>query len=559
VVFATIFSIIVSFTLTPMLASIIIPDTITKKRRISEAMEKLFARWEDFYRKTLAFVVKNRKTSAVTIAASVVLFFASFFFASQLSFEFFPLMDEGDINIEVELPQGYTLEETAKLVEEAESKVIKYGEVKHVLTQMGKISDLDVGTNLALMKIKLVDAEKRAYTTNQMTAKFIEDISTIPNAMLRVNAVSSVGSGLAPVTFYLQGQNIDSLELFKKELVARIKGTPGMINLNTSSRSGKPEITLIPDRVKLTDAGLTVYDLAMTLRASMEGLTTTRYSDQGEEYDIRITLNDETVNSIEEIDNLMIQSPYGRFTVNQLADVNFTQGFSRILHNEKTKTIEFTAHIAEGYALGDVVGEIEKNIAGLDLPDGYQVKWGGDAELMQESIVDFGTAFILAVLLTYMLLAAILESFTQPLMILGTIPLALIGVFAGLYVMSLPVSIMAMLAIVMLIGIVVNNAILLLDYTNILVKKGKSVKDALLEACPTKLKPILMATLAIMLGMLPMAAGIGSAGREFRQPIGVVSIGGLLISGVMTLYVIPAIYELTHRSKKKAVKGENDE
>ncbi len=244
--------------------------------------------------------------------------------------------------------------------------------------------------------------------------------------------------------------------------------------------------------------------------------------------------------------------------MNQLAEIKFTEGYSRILHRDKAKTIQFTGNVAEGFALGDIVNEVEKKISTMEFESGYSISWAGTAEMMNEVILDMGFAFIIALVLTYMLLAAILESFTQPLMILATIPMALIGVFLALYFSGLAISVFAMLAIVMLIGIVVNNAILLLDYTNVLVKRGYTVKDALVEACPTKLKPVIMSTIAIMLGMLPMALGIGSAGKEYRQPIGVVSIGGLLISGIITLFVIPALYELTHRSKK-AVEGDNDE
>lgn len=556
VVFATIFSILVSFTLTPMLASLIIPEKDKKKHKIGEWLEKMFSMWERTYQKMLSVVIKNRLTSFLTLLVTTFIFFGSFFFASKLSFEFFPALDEGDINIQVELPQGFTLNETSTTVEEIEKRIGEHQEVKHVLCQLGKISDLDAGTNLALMKIKLVPAEERNITTNQMTSKFIEELSDIPNAMIRIAAGNSVGKGQAPITMYLQGQDIAKLEELKQSLEKRIKNVPGLINLNTSSRSGKPEITLLPDRVKLADAGLTVYDLAMTLRASMEGLTTTRYSDQGEEYDIRVTLNDESVDSPEKIKNLSIASRTGSYRMDQLTDVKFTDGVSRILHNSKAKTIQFTGYVADGYALGDIVNGINAEVNKMNLPAGYSVNWSGSAEMMGEAVADFGFAFILAVLLTYMLLAAILESFTQPLMILGTVPLAMIGVFMSLYFSGTSLSVMAMLAIVMLIGIVVNNAILLLDYTNQLIRKGAEVKDALLEACPTRLKPILMSTIAIILGMLPMAVGYGSAGREFRQPIGIVSIGGLIVSGVLTLFVIPAIFEFTHRSKKKRQAGE---
>jgi HAE1 family hydrophobic/amphiphilic exporter-1 len=559
VTYATVFSIIVSFTLTPMLASIILPEHDTKKHKIGEWLEKLFKGWERTYQKSLKVIVKNRLTGGITVAAAVVMFFASLFIAAQLSFEFMPLMDEGLISVEVELPQGYNLEQTTELLEKAERKIVSHEEVKNTLTQIGKINDLNQGTNLALIKIQLVDAEEREISTNEMVTILIRELSNIPNAMLRASAANSgAGGNMAPVELYLQGTDLAKLENYKSELETKLKAIEGLTNLNTSSRAGKPEITLLPDRVKLANAGLTAYDLAMTLRAGMEGLTPTKFSDGGEEYEIRISLNDESVDSPEKIANMAVVTRSGNYTMNQLAEIKFTEGYSRILHRDKAKTIQFTGNVAEGFALGDIVNEVEKKISTMELESGYSISWAGTAEMMNEVILDMGFAFIIALVLTYMLLAAILESFTQPLMILATIPMALIGVFLALYSSGLAISVFAMLAIVMLIGIVVNNAILLLDYTNVLVKRGYAVKDALVEACPTKLKPVIMSTIAIMLGMLPMALGIGSAGREYRQPIGVVSIGGLLISGIITLFVIPALYELTHRSKK-AVEGDNDE
>ena len=557
VTYATIFSIIVSFTLTPMLASIILPDHDTKKHKIGDFLEKMFKAWEKSYQKILSKVIKNRLTSAMTVLVAVVFFILSFFVAAQLSFEFFPVTDEGLVDIELELPQGYNLSETADLLKEIEERITKYPEIKHILTQIGKINDLDQGTNLALMKVELVDADTRTITTSDMVSNFISDLSDIPNAMIRIQVGTSFGGAQAPILFYLQGNENEELENLKNQLLPKLKEIPGITNLNTSSRAGKPEVTLIPDRVKMADVGITVFDLAMTLRASMEGLTTTRYSDQGEEYDIRLKLTDESVDSPEKIGNLTVVSELGKFKMSQLADVQFTDGYSKILHSEKARTIQFTAAVLPGYALGDVTNAVTAEMENLDLKPGYTVKWSGDAEMLQEAMLDMAFAFLLASILTYMLLAAILESFTQPLMILSTIPLALIGVFIGLYVTGLNLGVMGMLAIVMLIGIVVNNAILILDYTNVLVRRGITVRDALLEAAPTKLKPILMSTIAIILGMAPMALGIGSAGKEFRQPIGVVSIGGLIASGILTLYVIPAVYQLVHREKKvKEVENE---
>ena len=202
--------------------------------------------------------------------------------------------------------------------------------------------------------------------------------------------------------------------------------------------------------------------------------------------------------------------------------------------------------------------EDEKRLEDVNFPPGYKIKWAGMASMMNEMVADMSFAYMLAMLLTYLLLSAILESFIQPIFILLTVPLAIIGVLASLYYTGISFAITSLMAIIMLIGIVVNNAILMLDYTNQLVReRGFGVKDALIEACPTKLKPIFMSTLAIILGMLPLAIGFGSSGVEMRQPLGVVSIGGLVISTLLTLFVIPAFYYIFEdRKNKKSKKNE---
>jgi HAE1 family hydrophobic/amphiphilic exporter-1 len=523
VTYATVFSIIASFTVTPMLASLILPEVDTKKHAIGEKLEALFHSWEDKYQRILKAVLTNRLRSGMVILISAVLFFLSFFVAARVGFEFMPMLDEGDIRIEVELPQGYNLEQTATLLDQIERRLQKYDEVRHILITLGSISELEKGTNVALLMIKLVPADEREISSEEAASTFIEELSDIPNAMIRIAALSSVGRGDAPILFYMLGQDVAVLENYKNQVVSKIDKIDGLINLNSSSRPGKPEITLVPKRDKITLAGLTIFDLAMTLRNAVEGVIATQYREGGNEYDIRVALNDESVNTPEEVGNISVITNNGNYRLSQLADIEFTEGYSRILHKDKFKSIEI-------------------------FKPGYKVDWGGSAKMMQETIVDMLRTFIIAFLLTYMLLAAILENLTQPMLILGTVPLALIGVFLAMYITGKTMNTVSMMAIVMLLGIVVNNAILLLDYANILRRRGKSVHEALIEAGPTKLKPIIMATVAIILGMLPMAMGVGAAGREFREPMGIVSIGGLIISSILTLLVIPALYFLTTKS-----------
>lgn len=550
VTYATIFSLLVSFTITPMLASLILPERDTKRHPLGKRLEAMFWAWERGYKKSLAWMVANKKRSVGVVLTTTLIFVVSLFVAARVGFEFFPVTDEGDILIELELPQGYQLQESAKLVKTVEDRLKQHKEVKHILTTIGMLSDLDVGTNLAKMQVKLVDVSERELRSEQIANQFIEEMSDIPNAKIRVAAVSSMGGGgQAPVTFYLLGQDNDQLELYKKQILEKIRTIPGLVNLNTSSRSGKPEITIKPYRQRLAESGLTVTDIAFTVRAAMEGLVTTRYREAGNEYDIRVTLGDEFVNSLEELQNLSVISQRGIFRLAQLAHFEMSEGYSKIMHKDKYKAIEFSGYNAPGVPLGDIVNQINAKMAEIDFKPGYKYDWGGDAEMMAETMSDMLRTFLIAVALTYMLLAAIMESFTQPLIILGTIPLGLIGVFWSMFITGKTMNTISMMAIVMLVGIVVNNAILLLDYTNILRRQGKKVKEALIEACPTKLKPIIMSTVAIMLGMAPLALGIGSSGVEIRQPMGIVSIGGLIVSAVLTLFVIPVLYYLTTKSE----------
>ncbi len=551
VTFATIFSLLISFTMTPMLSSRFLPVQM-KKGRLGAWIEKQFDAIDHWYGRLLTVLFRKKRYTAFLMLGTVALLVGSFMLAGKIGFEFMPLMDEGNIKLEAELPQGYNLSQTADVLEQIEKTITAHPEVKHVLTTIGKVSDTDVGTNLAYANIKLIDAELRTLTTAQVNDILIKDLSTIPNTRIKLQAVSSAGDqGGPPIEFYLKGQEIEELSHLNDQIIEKMKSVPGLVNFDSSLRSGKPEITIVPNRRKLMDAGASVYDIAMALRASVEGIVATEYKENSESYDLRICMTDESVDSPEKVKNIPVVTPTGTYRISQLADVDFSVGVNKVIHRDKYKTVKLTGSNANGVALGDVVSVINQGIAEIDLPSGYTINWGGDVEMMNDMIMDIGRAFLLAILLTYMLLAAILESFVQPLLILSTLPLALIGVFGALYMTGLTMNMFSMMAIVMLVGIVVNNAILLLEYTNQLRKEGKNPHDALIEACPTKLKPILMSSLAIMLGMLPMAMGIGSAGKEFRQAMGVVSIGGLIVSTFLTLIVIPSFYYLTTRRQKK--------
>ncbi|MFO7895486.1 MAG: efflux RND transporter permease subunit [Candidatus Cloacimonadales bacterium] len=553
VTFATIFSLLISFTLTPMLASLILPEK-KKKNPIGAAFEKMFHAWERSYKTSLNFVLKNKFVATLVSGSAIVLFVITLMIIGPtLGFELFPVMDEGKIQISFDLPVGYNLQQTAEMYAEIEEIVAAYPEVKQIFASLGSQGMVDEAVNLANVSVQLVDVDKRERSSNEMVDLLIQDLAVIPDLDVKVAARSSAGGGGNAIDFYLQGYDVAILSAISDEFIEKAQSIEGLINFDSNLKSGKPEITLYPKREELAATGLTNYDLAMTLRSAVEGLTATKYREQGEEYDVVISLKSESVNSPEDIKNIPIVSPQGVFRLSQLADIEFTEGTTKILHRDKIKSANFTGGVAAGYAQGDVMNELSQLQTEFDLPAGYRFIWGGMSEMMQENTSEMAKAFLIAIMLTYLLLAALLESFAKPLLILGTLPLALIGVLLAMYIFQINMGMISMMGIIMLIGIVVNAAILILDYTEQLRKQGKTSKEALLEAGPTKLKPILMSAVAISFGMLPMAMGIGDAGAEMRIPLGIVSIGGIIVATFMTLYVIPALYYLTTKKHLKAL------
>ena len=552
VTFATIFSLIIAFTLTPMMASFILPEKIGKKNKVGEALESMFKKWEEDYKKMLQWILSSKLKSAMVTAAAIVIFIGAMALFGKIQFEFMPFSDEGEITVTVELPQGYDIEETEKMTKTIEDRISEYGEITQIITTLGQTTSINTGTNLALMAVTMVDKTEREISNEVFAAELIRELSDIPGVDIKIAAASGMSdSSSTPIDFYLTGNDTVKLEEYKTTLFEALSKREGFLNLDTSSREGKPEITIIPDRKKLNDAGLTIYDLAITMRSAVEGMVMTQYKEGGKEYDIRVVLNDEAVSSYEDVKNILIATRNGIYPISHFAKVEHTTGYNKILHYNKVKAIEFTANIAPGFAQGQLMNVVDEEVDKLNLPFGYRKILAGSSEEMASSITAMGKAFIIALILTYMLLAAILEKITQPFLILFTVPLSLIGVVAAFLITGKNMNFISMMAIVMLIGLVVNNAILILDYANQLKSKGMTMREALIEACPVKLKPILMSNIAAILGMLPMAMGIGSAGAEMRQPMGIVSIGGLATATLLTLFVIPSIENMMTKNKKK--------
>jgi HAE1 family hydrophobic/amphiphilic exporter-1 len=557
VVIATLFSLLISLTLTPMLASLILPETQKKKNKVSQKIEDFFKSLESGYAFLLEKILHNRLRSTLLIMGTVIVFVGSMAAFRIIPFEFSPAMDSGTVNVEVELSEDASLDQTAEVLKIIEERIAGFNEVNQIVTNLGSLSSMDSGTNLARLNIQLINKDLRQ--NNIIIAGRIgAALSDIPGVVIRSNGANGMGGGGAPIAFYLQGRDLEELKEYTTLIKEEMTNIPGVTGINSSLKSGKPEITLLPNRQSLSEMGVSIQDLAMSMRSAIDGVVMTQMKADSREYNIRVTMADVEVSSYESIRNIPVSTPNGIYPLSYFSEIQMDEGVSKLLRIDKRSSVEITANLLPGAVLGTITGAI-KDITDEVLPGQVKIKWGGDADMMNETISRMGFAFIIAILLTYMLLAGVLEKVGQPLLILSTVPLSLIGVVALFLIGGFSMNMVSMMAVVMLVGMVVNNAILILEYTNQLRSNGMGVRSALLEACPTKLQPILMANIATILGMLPMAMGIGSSGAEMRQPMGLVSIGGLIAATFLTLFVIPAIENALEsgkeeKKKKKAFK-----
>jgi HAE1 family hydrophobic/amphiphilic exporter-1 len=570
VVISTVFSLIVSFTVTPLLAARLIPEHSAQPRSgvasmmhgsppakqkqdgsLSHKLEAFFKKLEEWYAVSISYLLTSKKRSMAFIAAVFAMFILSVMGFSKIEMELIPKSDGGKVSVNVELPQGSSLEMTATVLGEIENRLATYKEVRNILTVLGNAGGMNRDVSVAQVSISLVPKRQRNRSNDAIAAAMTRTLSDIPGADVKVRAPAemSLMAG-APIDLFVKGSDSVVLQRIGDELCGLVAVIPGITNAAINTKSGKRELVFEPNRKQIFQDGLTIQTVAMSLRSAIDGIVSTAYRDGGAEYDIRVKMSSENLQDIEDIRNISIVTGSGIFPLSRYADVHFENGYNMIMRVDKLQAINLTADILPGYTQGAMLAEVMTAAGEIDVPAGYTVGQAGLSDSMSESLVSMAIVFLTAILLMYMLLAAILESLSQPLFILSTIPLSIIGITAGCLLTGTVLNNIAMIGIVMLIGIVVNNAILILDYYNQLRREGVSIRDAMLRACPAKLKAILMSNIAIILGTIPMALGLGESLAEMRKPMGIVVAGGIISSMVMTLWLIPCLEFALNRKKK---------
>ncbi|SDK87038.1 efflux RND transporter permease subunit [Natronincola ferrireducens] len=576
VTFSLLASLFVSLTIVPMLSSKILKLShevhrrTTLSKKLLDGFQTFFTKVEETYGGILAWGLNHKK---LTILLAFVIFVTSIGLLFTVGAEFFPAMDEGLITIDVELPTGSKLEETDKVAMRIEELVTDIPEVDSVFVLLGGGGNMFVNAggsgNRAEVFVMLKELGQRNRSSQVIADEIRGKTSKIAGALISVQSMESQGMGAgfssSPISIAIKGDDIEVLRELSNNIVALVEGVEGTREVKSSFEEGKPEIQVTVNRSIASRYGLTAAQVAQSIRGNVQGTVATRYKVEGTEVDVVIRSHPYLKESIANFSQMQLMTPLGVMVpLEQVANISLAQGPTRVERDDQVRTIRVTSDIL-GRDLRSIAKDIEDQLGDYPMPEGYSYRLGGENEDLVESFKSLGLAIILAILLVYMVLASQFESLLHPFTIMLSVPLAFSGGALGLFITRRALSVPAIIGVIVLAGIVVNNAIVLVDYINILRGKGMSMREAILKAGPTRLRPILMTALTTMLGLLPLALGIGE-GAEAQAPLATVVIGGLLLSTLLTLIFIPVMYMVFDRMssfvkqkllKRKKVSVEN--
>lgn len=565
VVCSTLMSLLVSFTVTPMLASRLGKLEELKANswwgRINLAFEHFIDGIKADYGKLLSWTLKKKRwvLSGVLllIAGSVMLLVKGFIGAT-----FIPAGDQGELVVSLELAPSSNIYQTNLAVQQAEKIIMSRSEVKNVFSSIGFVSGSVAGTssnsNLAELTIALKDKNERTQSAEEFGTVIQQQLSSIiPGVKFTASPVSIAGNtSQAPIQIALKGTDINLVRQTAEQIKTVAATVPGAQFVQLSVKDQKQEVQVFLDRDKMAELGLNASQVGAALQNAFSGNDKSKFKQSGNEYDILIGYDKNNRSDINSVRNLAFTNKDGQtFTLEQFADVRTGLGESVLQRNDRLGAITVKSNVA-GRPVGSVAGDIKAKIGAMKLPPGVSIEYLGDVKNQGDAFASLGLALVTAILLVYLIMVALYESTIYPFVVLFSIPVALIGALLALALTMETLNIFSIIGIIMLLGLVSKNAILIVDFTNQLKEEGHTVYDALIEAGKERLRPILMTTLAMIFGMLPIAMA-GGAGSEVKNGMAWVIIGGLTSSMILTLFVVPAMYliieNLIWKFRRKAI------
>jgi HAE1 family hydrophobic/amphiphilic exporter-1 len=523
-------------------------------------------KWKDFLSKYERFLRKFIENKKVGLLAVLIIFIGSLFFFNFLEKELMPKTDQGQFIVKVDLPVGTKLEETNKVAVLMEEIISAAEYVKTVSSVVGSTSGesaKDIVKRLGSHQCQLIIEleEKRKKKTTDIVQS-LQDRFEKEKILKNVNVEFSLQQGVIsgafggaskPITIEIKGDKLEVMESIVRKIEMKLENIPGIFDVANDIPEPSPEVRIVIDKDKASLYNISVVDLARISQTVLRGYIPSQFKEKGREIDIRVRLQEKDRDNYEKLYRIRINSPNGdMIPLGTVAKFKKGKGPSEIKRTGQERTILITADVLNR-KLSDVINDVEEMLDSMKFESGYLVKLAGESEEMKKSFNSLRFALIMSLVMVYMIMAAQFESLSQPLIILFTVPLSLIGVMLALFATNTSISVVALLGVIMLGGIVVNNGIVLIDYTNLLMAEGKSMLDSVVEASLARLRPIIMTALTTVLGLFPMALAVGR-GSELRAPMAISVMGGLIVSTFLTLVVIPSIFVFEHEIRGKLKK-----
>lgn len=544
---AVLISLFVSFTLDPMLSSVWYdPDAQAGAKRgpigrTVALFDRGFDRLVHGYRHVIAWTLRHR---LVTLAATAAVFVGSVMMVPFVGSEFVSAADTGRMQVNVTTPVGSSLDYTAAKLGQVERALREFPEVSTVYSTVN--TGRSTGKNKATMLVELVPLEARSRSTSDLSLPIRDRLSRIAGVDATV-VQEGFGGGDSPVQVSVMGDDQSVIDRIARDLADAMRAIPGLLDVSTSAEEPSSVISLRPRREQANDLGVGIAQVASTLSALVGGSEVTSWTDsEGQTYQVVLRLPEDARADVDAIGGLMVST--GRteasgapamVRVDQVVEVAETFTPAEIRRLNRSREVLVKADVS-GVTLGDVSQTIRDAISGLDVPGGYRVQFGGQAESMSETVGHMMTALAMAVIFIYIVLASQFGSFMQPLAIMAALPLSLVGVLLGLMVAGSTINMFSLIGFIMLMGLVTKNGILLVDFANRERARGLSLQEALVSAGSIRFRPIIMTTLAMIFGMVPLALAMSGGGAQ-RAPMAHAVIGGLVSSTVLTLVVVPVI------------------
>lgn len=552
VVFSTLMSLIVSFTLTPLLVSRfgkqepLNPNTLWGKLNLG--FEHLLDRITAAYGRILERVLGHKRWIFLAVIAlligSIALVPTGFIGAA-----FMPQSDQGEMSVQLELAPTASIYQSNAMAQRAEQIIMKHPEVTNVFTNVGYTSSgiaTSSNSNIVDLNVKLIDKKQRTVSTDDFGQILKREVAQIPGVKVTVSPVGIVGASQAPIQIAVKGTNMTTIRQAATQIKNIVASVPGTQDVKFSVKDPKPEVTVSLDREKMAQLGISASDVGIALQNAFRGNDLSKFKQNGNEYDILVSLDRFDRTNPQDVSRLTFVNNQGRtFELSQFAKVQEQTGESVLERIDRLSSITINSQVI-GRPVGTVGADIQAKVAKLSLPEGISVQYLGQLQQQADAFGSLGLALGIAILLVYFIMVALYESVVYPFVVLFSIPVALIGALLALALSMQSLTVFSIVGMIMLLGLVAKNAILIVDFANQLKAEGHDVVHALIEAGKERLRPILMTTLAMVFGMLPLALASGS-GAETKNGMAWVIIGGLVSSLLLTLLVVPSVYLVVDR------------